>query len=50
MAVGAIGGAAITLPGGGTTIVTGAVGAPVGWAMTEAGVRPLILAGNCEMQ
>ena len=46
MIVGATGGAAITLPGGGTAVVTGAAGASVGWAMTEIGVKPLILAGN----
>jgi RHS repeat-associated protein len=44
--IGATGGAAITLPGGGTAIVTGAAGASVGWAMAETGVRPLIFAGN----
>jgi hypothetical protein len=44
--VGATSGAAITLPGGGTAVVTGAAGASVGWATAEIGVRPLILAGN----
>jgi hypothetical protein len=44
--IGATSGAAITLPGGGTAVVTDAAGASVGWAMTEIGVRPLILAGN----
>jgi RHS repeat-associated protein len=44
--VGATGGAVITLPGGGTAVVTGAAGASVGWATAELGVKPLILAGN----
>jgi hypothetical protein len=44
--VGGTSGAAITLPGGGTAIVTGGAGASVGWATTELGVRPLINAGN----
>jgi hypothetical protein len=44
--IGATSGAAITLPGGGTAVVTGAAGASVGWAMAEIGVRPLIFAGN----
>lgn len=44
--IGATSGAAITLPGGGTAVVTGAAGASVGWAMAETGVRPLIFAGN----
>jgi hypothetical protein len=44
--IGATGGAAITLPGGGTAVVTGAAGASVGWAMAEIGVRPMIFAGN----
>jgi RHS repeat-associated protein len=44
--VGGPSGAAITLPGGGTAIVTGGAGASIGWATTELGVRPLILAGN----
>jgi hypothetical protein len=44
--IGGTGGAAITLPGGGTAIVTGGAGASVGWATTEIGVRPLITAGN----
>jgi RHS repeat-associated protein len=43
---GAAGGAAITLPGGGTAVVTGAAGAGVGWVTAEIGVRPLILLGN----
>src|SRR4030042_6436658 len=44
--VGGTSGAAITLPGGGTAIVTGGAGASVGWATTELGVQPLIRAGN----
>ncbi|HXF84636.1 MAG TPA: RHS repeat-associated core domain-containing protein [Anaerolineales bacterium] len=44
--VGATAGAAITLPGGETAVVTGVAGASVGWATTELGVKPLILAGN----
>ncbi len=44
--VGATGGVAITLPGGGMAVVTGTAGASVGWATAEIGVRPLILAGN----
>ncbi len=44
--VGAISGAAITLPGGGTAVVTGGAGASVGWATAETAVRPLIIAGN----
>ncbi|MEW6179173.1 MAG: RHS repeat-associated core domain-containing protein [Chloroflexota bacterium] len=44
--VGATGGAVITLPGGGTAVVTGAAGASVGWATAELGIRPLIIAGN----
>jgi len=44
--VGATGGAVLTLPGGGTAVVTGAAGASIGWATAELGVKPLILAGN----
>jgi RHS repeat-associated protein len=44
--VGGTSGAAITLLGGGTAVVTGGLGASVGWATTEIGVRPLITAGN----
>jgi hypothetical protein len=44
--VGATGGAAVTLPGGGTAVVTGVAGASVGWATAEIGVRPLLTAGN----
>jgi RHS repeat-associated protein len=43
---GGTGGAVITLPGGGTAVVTGGLGASVGWAIAEIGVRPMILAGN----
>ena len=43
---GGTGGAVITLPGGGTAVVTGGLGAAVGWAIAEIGVRPMILAGN----
>jgi hypothetical protein len=44
--VGATEGAVITLPGGGTSIVTGAAGASVGWATAEIGVKPFLVAGN----
>ncbi|MFZ6021256.1 MAG: hypothetical protein ACOYXO_16790 [Chloroflexota bacterium] len=44
--VGATGGAVLTLPGGGTAIVTGTAGASMGWMTAELGVKPLILAGN----
>jgi hypothetical protein len=46
IAFGATSGAVIALPGGGTALVTGGTGASVGWAMTEIGVRPLIMTGN----